>query len=298
MQRLLLPALLAFSLIQIGCGSKDEALDNDGGTSSNTDADPNAPDADPNAPDADPNAPDGAPSECIASGTECNNCIDDDADGAIDGADPECISIEDDDESSFATGIPGDNKDAVKQDCFFDGDSGAGNDGCDIHVCCLIDGDCPAELGGNNFDPVADCEPAQTQECIDKCGAITPVGCDCFGCCTICFGGVCNDILTNPGIYAEESCEGIANPVEGQCCEAEQQAGCYSCTQSDECGAPECDANPDDCILCPGETEDDLPAGCTAQECPDGQATCTQTADCGADKYCTGGCCIDAIIVD
>ena len=34
----------------------------------------------------------------------------------------------DNDESSFATGIPGDNMDACKQDCFFDGNSGMGDD--------------------------------------------------------------------------------------------------------------------------------------------------------------------------
>jgi hypothetical protein len=44
----------------------------------------------------------------------------------------------DNDESSFATGIPGDNIDTVNQDCFFDGNSGGGDDGCDIHVCCLL----------------------------------------------------------------------------------------------------------------------------------------------------------------
>src|SRR6478609_3127994 len=36
----------------------------------------------------------------------------------------------DNDESSFATGIPVDNIDACKQDCFFDGNSGMGDDGC------------------------------------------------------------------------------------------------------------------------------------------------------------------------
>ena len=112
MQRLLLPALLSFCIVQLGCGSSDVQLDGDGSVIGDADpnapdADPNAADADPNAPDADPNAPDGAPSTCIANGTQCNNCIDDDSDSLIDGQDPECTSLDDNDEGSFATGIPG-----------------------------------------------------------------------------------------------------------------------------------------------------------------------------------------------
>ena len=68
---------------------------------------------------------------CTPGGPQCSNCKDDDGDGLIDGFDPECTGPFDNDEGSFATGIPGDNKDAINQDCFFDGNSGAGNDGCD-----------------------------------------------------------------------------------------------------------------------------------------------------------------------
>jgi len=65
---------------------------------------------------------------------QCSDCKDNDGDGKIDGFDIQCTGPLDNDEATFATGIPGDNKDAVMQDCFFDGDSGAGNDGCNIHV--------------------------------------------------------------------------------------------------------------------------------------------------------------------
>ena len=57
---------------------------------------------------------------------QCSDGIDNDGDGKIDYDDPECVGPLDNDESSFATGIPGDNMDACKQDCFFDGNSGAG----------------------------------------------------------------------------------------------------------------------------------------------------------------------------
>src|SRR4051812_19873672 len=41
--------------------------------------------------------------------TQCSDGIDNDGDGKIDLMDPECVSPLDNDESSFATGIPGDN---------------------------------------------------------------------------------------------------------------------------------------------------------------------------------------------
>ena len=49
---------------------------------------------------------------CDPSGPKCNNCGDDDGDGLADAADPECIGPFDNDEGTFATGIPGDNLDA------------------------------------------------------------------------------------------------------------------------------------------------------------------------------------------
>src|SRR5438045_3952646 len=57
---------------------------------------------------------------CVSGGTQCTNCIDDDGDGKVDWLDPECTGPLDNDESSYATGIPGDNVDPCKQDCWFD----------------------------------------------------------------------------------------------------------------------------------------------------------------------------------
>ena len=59
-----------------------------------------------------------------AASTKCNDGMDNDSDGKIDLADPECVHPCDNDEATFATGISGDNMDACKQDCFFDGNSG------------------------------------------------------------------------------------------------------------------------------------------------------------------------------
>jgi len=207
--------------------------------------------------------------DCSPTSTQCNNCIDDDDDGKIDGQDFECISPLDDDESSFATGIPGDNKDAKKQDCFFDGDSGAGNDGCDIPVCCLL-GEC---MG-------AQCQ--LSQKCIDNCGAITPPGCDCFGCCTFCEGGNCYDILINPAIAPDCDETLISDPTK-----------CPTCVKQESCGPPDC-ATPGDCIVCPGEA---LPPECSAAECPNMATPCATNSDCLNNEYCSQGCCNEGFIV-
>src|SRR3954464_11019356 len=131
------------------CGSKDLPFDGaeavsqqsalDQGTSQR-----NFPPGNPNstsaAPDADPAADPGLPASVSMTPTgtllcgnhvcQCNNGIDDDGDGNVDGFDVECTGGIDDEEASFATGIPGDNRDPKWQDCFFDGNSGAGDDRC------------------------------------------------------------------------------------------------------------------------------------------------------------------------
>src|SRR5262244_3579693 len=67
---------------------------------------------------------------------QCADGMDNDGDGLIDGADPECSGPYDNDESSYATGIPGDNRAMWMMDCFFDGNSGSGNDNCRWDIRC------------------------------------------------------------------------------------------------------------------------------------------------------------------
>jgi hypothetical protein len=226
----------------------------------------------------------GPPPGCVPTGPQCNNCVDDDDDGQIDGADIECTGALDDDESSFATDIPGDNLDLVNQDCFFDGNSGGGDDGCNIHVCCILGApdvaSCP--FGAQQYDP-AECATPQSQACLDACDALTPPGCDCFGCCTVCDPATdqCFDIVTNPATAPTCDASNIADPN-----------ACPRCTKTAGCGTV-CD--PDQCILCPGQTEDDLPPGCTSTACPEGQEVCGGEIGCPTGEFCTNGCCIDGI---
>ena len=260
--------VLSLSLL-VACGdSNDDVVSDFDGGIDFSDADPNAPDAGPNA-------------GCTAGAAACNNCVDDDGDGFIDGFDPECTGPLDDLEDSFATGIPGDNIDKKKQDCFFDGNSGGGDDKCAYPTCCLFPpgADCPREFGGPDLDP-ADCEIAQ--ECINNCAPLTPPGCDCFGCCTICNDMGCFDVVTNPAV-APDCTAAVAH----------DSALCPTCVQNTECGGVDCVEF--ECVLCPGQTEEDLPPECEAAECPGGLTPCASSDDCASDEFCNTGCCIRVI---
>jgi hypothetical protein len=216
---------------------------------------------------------------------QCSNCIDDDGDGFIDSFDIQCTGPLDRDEATFATGIPGDNMDAVNQDCFFDGDSGAGNDGCNRHVCCILNltaEECDAGGYDNNYDPVADCPPLDP-ECLDVCSPLTPPGCDCFGCCTICDDQGCVDVYTNPLIAPDCDETLIHDPT-----------ACPACVKVADCGVP-CTDDPTDCILCPGQDPADLPDTCNMQECPGGATACTDNTDCAATEFCSTGCCVAVV---
>ena len=222
---------------------------------------------------------------CVAGNTECTDCIDNDGDGWIDGWDINCIGPLDNDESSFATGIPGDNIDPCKQDCFFDGNSGQGDDGCDWELACDPKNpgapDCP-------YDPnKMNCPPAPTQECIDNCAALTPNGCDCFGCCIVTVPGT----TTTVTVLLELGCteDKLTDPTVCKPCT--QQAGCL---------------NPcDPCEYCLGKTT--LPPECNpgtgggggngtggggTNGCPPGELPCTPTVACPPNYYCQTGCCV------
>jgi hypothetical protein len=172
---------------------------------------------------------------CGSAPCACSNGIDDDKDGVSDLADPECVSSWDNDESSFATGISGDNRDDACQDCFFDGNSGSGNDGCRLPTSCLTMGNASSGHGSCNS-----CE--QTAQCKNFCKAYTPNGCDCFGCCSV---RLANG--SNVNVALGNGCNIDGNSV----------TGCTSCVPNDSC-RNECGK----CELCPGKTVADLPPEC------------------------------------
>jgi hypothetical protein len=209
--------------------------------------------------------------------TQCTDGVDNDGDGKFDLLDPECVSPLDDDESSFATGIHGDNMDACKQDCFFDGNSGMGDDGCNWDLKCD-----PANTGAGAtascpYDPsVNNCPTTQSAKCVTNCQAITPNGCDCFGCCVV---------------------PGAATPIrlDATCTAANfnDPALCPACTQRTDCRNT-CGA----CQLCIGKTT--LEPGCATTDggtptpvCRTGQTVCgSNPSICGEGTACVTGCCV------
>ena len=215
---------------------------------------------------------------CGGAGCACSNGIDDDHDGLIDGFDPECTGPLDNDEGSFATGIPGDNVDPKWQDCFFDGNSGGGDDGCRYSTDCLT-----GKLAQTDKNCVV------SQHCIDFCKPLVSNGCDCFGCCTV------NTASGSVDIQIGNTCS-LAKIGDATACPV--------CKKSDLCQNT-CAT----CELCPGKTVADLPASCTPPPpvkvpdsgtppppppnytCDPGVQVCSDTIKCASGNYCQLGCC-------
>ncbi|MDC0672184.1 hypothetical protein [Nannocystis radixulma] len=209
------------------------------------------------------------PLVCDGKTYACGDCMDNDGDGLADLADPECVSPCDDREDSFATGLPGDNMDPCKQDCFFDGNSGGGAGDCAWNLKCdpkSPGGDkCPYDENFNN------CPEEQPQECIDTCQV--PNGCDCFGCCTVVVDGMSYDIF-----------------LGDQNCSVAQIDTCQQCTKNPDCD-DEC--HPEECEVCFGETEP--PPGCDDPTCEGDAQPCQidemGQSDCPDGLFCQTGCC-------
>lgn len=236
---------------------------------------------------------DGGQVLCGTALCQCDDGIDQDSDGLTDQDDPECVSAWDNDESTFATGISGDNRDEACQDCFFDGNSGSGNDGCRVATSCLTD---PTDSSSGQGS-CATC--TANDQCRNFCRAYTPNGCDCFGCCTVQLGsGIEEHVQIGNG------CD-----INGTTLSAE----CVQCVPSTSC-ANTCGR----CELCPGKTLADLPADCgtvggdsdggvadggttsdggtttPTPTCDDGEARCGDgLPSCPSLKSCSFGCCIE-----
>ncbi len=223
-------------------------------------------------PDADTVEP-----ECIPGLTQCSDCVDNDGNGLVDGFDPTCVSPSDRTEGSFTTEIPGDGTNTDFLDCWFDGNSGGGDDNCRVHICCMLD-ECPAALQ-SRYVP-EDCATDLSQRCIESCLQYVVPGCDCFGCCTVCSGGECHDIfIGTPMNFPSCTLEEFSNP-----------AVCPPCHLNEGCANP---CHPENCELCPGMTEADLPPECqNSNTCPGGATPCSISTECAPGYTCSVGCCV------
>jgi hypothetical protein len=234
---------------------------------------------------------------CPVNPSACTDGIDNDGDGMTDALDSECSGPCDNDEGTFATGIPGDNMDdtaSCKQDCFFDGNSGGEDDGCQFDLRCDPARTTSSACKYNTQPPGVSCDRnSDWAKCRNVCGRLTPNGCDCFGCCDL-FG-------TGTYVRLSSSCtaEVIADPLK-----------CERCTPVAECDNPcgvceICIGRPapsPDCILPPptdGGTTVTTDAGTTvttdagsSEPCATGQIYCGRDPNaCPAGQYCLTGCC-------
>jgi hypothetical protein len=234
----------------------------DGGTSPTADANPFGPVNDAGQPLCDNK---GTLAVCQCSDDKDNETT---PDGKIDALDPECSGPFDNDESTFATGIPGDNSDPFVQDCFFDGDSGGGNDKCRWDIRCL---DFEAPYEGPH------CNGQRLEGCV-HCRQLTPNGCDCFGCCDIYVG----DKTYTVRIQDTCTTEAVENPDL-----------CPPCTKVVDCSNP-CDP----CEYCIGHEPEpsctDADGGITGP-CAEGVVECDIDGACPADFGCVSGCCVPLI---
>jgi hypothetical protein len=200
----------------------------------------------------------------------CDDGIDNDQDGLVDGLDPECTGSFDDDEATLAIGKS--NKQGTCRDCFWDDNASSADDGCRYPLECLS-GSAPKNNGN--------CSSCQaSQACQDFCRARTPNGCDCFGCC---------EVTTAQGDHAFVE-------LNDNCAldRLDDTKACPRCVQNTACANP-CGR----CELCIGKRASDLPADCNvkpttgqAYECDDGQAVCALSSECAGASYCQLGCCL------
>ena len=271
---------------------------------------------DPSSPTADA---DGCTNECAQAacdGTvwECGDCVDNDGDCFVDDEDPDCFGVCDNNESGFSGEIPGQNAAPCKMDCYFDDDSGSGNDDCNwSHSCdpenpqpdnCSCDAPlppnnlCDANIPGYN----GSCDDAfnvQSQQCLDVCGPVVPNGCDCFGCCEVelddgstrfIYLGTEEDLPSCAAVPPGTPCDNV-NGAVGSCEAAyvDDPVLCHECTQVPACLNP-CG----NCELCFGQTE--LPPECGGiPECfGEDPQPCGVPGlpDCDPGEFCLTGCCV------
>jgi hypothetical protein len=249
---------------------------------------------------------------------ECGNTIDDDGDGLTDWQDPDCLGVCDNTEGSYYGGIPGQNNAPCKMDCYFDQDTGSGNDDCYWDHACDPHSVAPdyypepwngsaCAYTGPEFvphPPGIDCGTllnanGQTQACLDFCLPLTPNGCDCFGCCELPAESGSFVYLGSLGVNEDTVCtqEEVANPAV--CHPCTPVTDCYNgCGHCEICiGKPEL---PPDCFPPDGGVGGTGAGGTGAggnpgSQCDPGIQPCGLPGQepCPTTQYCVTGCCQD-----
>lgn len=248
---------------------------------------------------------------------ECGDTLDNDGDGLTDWQDPDCLGPCDNSEKGLDLAIPGGDGPDCTVDCYWDSNSGSGNDGCYWnHQCDILSPEgtsvCPYNMDAKTPGTNLSCSELlnnQPSTCLEYCPKLVPNGCDCFGCC----------VLWKDGKQYGPVWLGTENPPGSKIfsCELDklgaldQDANCNPCTQVkndcyNDCGK---------CELCIGKTPADLPPECfnspppdggppppdsgtdsgtPPPQCPDGVQPCGLQGQelCNAGYSCLTGCCI------
>jgi hypothetical protein len=210
--------------------------------------------------------------DCDGVTYHCSDGDDNDGDGLIDFADPECFSICDDDEAVLPSNLPLGHKmfDGCRVECAFDGNTGQGDDGCINDLRC--DPEDPGIFVGCEYqDNSANCDDwpqPLSDDCSSFCEPLVLPGCDCFGCCTVATDDGPIDILIEAGYE----------------CSLTNLDACPRCTSRiDECGNA-CDV----CEICFGQSDS---GSCEVNVCDRGDP-CSSHEDCACGELCQLGCCL------
>jgi hypothetical protein len=247
------------------------------------------------------------PATCQGETRQCGDCIDNDGDGLIDDQDPNCLGPCDNNEAGFDLQIDGAPLAPCNRDCYYDKDSGWGNDNCRWPRQCDPLNPVP-RCENHNCNYTEDYNSEENNPlCHEVCGPLTPAGCDCFGCCDIRTDA--NPEEENWIFIGSEDASG-----DGSCHMDAAKAGdhdaCRPCTPVEACANP-CES---ECQLCLGRTVDDLPDHCFGDpgdpvdggtttdggtgddRCGGNEQPCGLPGDdpCPEHHFCLTGCCIFA----
>ncbi len=178
----------------------------------------------------------------------CGDCLDNDGDGLIDSEDPDCLGPCHNNEAGFYPMIPGGGGAPCKLDCYYDSNSGSGDDNCEWDARCdplEPELDCRYTVPA---PPDAHCLSEQPPACLDFCMPRTPNGCDCFGCCELPAGSGSWVYLGTIDASGTATCtlDAVSDPV-----------ACRACTPH-----PTCVNTCGRCELCLGRDPSTIPADC------------------------------------
>lgn len=262
-------------------------------------------------------------STCVNQTYQCGDTIDNDMDGLTDWQDPDCLGPCDNTENGLHLGIPGGDGQACIVDCYWDSNSGAGNDGCYWnHQCDPLSVDpnyfpepwngtkCAYNENANTPGTGLTCDELlnkQPDTCLDVCPSLTPNGCDCFGCCLLYKNG---KEYGPVWLGTEDGNGNFSCKLDklGIMPKAEQDKACAPCTQVKN----ECFNDCGKCELCIGKDVSDLPPECfpppppdggtdsgtdsgtPPPQCPDGVQPCGLAGQdyCDIGWSCITGCCV------